>query len=340
MRFKDRVAWIDWLRLVAVFAVIWIHSAFGVVDAEAGAPGASWWIANFADAAARWCVPVLVMISGYLLLPSPPGPLAEFYRHRFTRLLVPTVLWSVVYFAYRAWRDQGLSAHDVVQSVVGGVPYYHLWFLYMLLGLSLVTPFLSAFVANCTQRELVVAIVVGFALAAGHSMLTAYIGGLNPNVFSMWLPYVPYYLAGAYFARDQRRYAPGLLVAAIAVCAVAIAVGTWALLDPLGRRSLAIMYGNLNPLVIVMSLGVFLLFRNMALPAGRATQLVHAGARLMLGVYAIHPLWIDLAGRCGLSPLLPNPLVGIPMVTGVVFLASLAACFALSRLPGGRWLVS
>jgi surface polysaccharide O-acyltransferase-like enzyme len=44
----------------------------------------------------RACVPLFVMISGYLLLPIKEAP-EVFYKKRFTRLLFPFLIWSVMY---------------------------------------------------------------------------------------------------------------------------------------------------------------------------------------------------------------------------------------------------
>jgi surface polysaccharide O-acyltransferase-like enzyme len=112
-----------------------------------------------------------------------------------------------------------------------------------------------------------------------------------------------------------------------------IAVGTGALLPVVGQRSWKIMYTYLNPIVIIMSLCIFLIFmkQNIAL-------LIHPGllqriATVSLGVYVIHPLWLWVLGKFKISPFLIHPLIGIPITTLLAFTLSLASASLMARVP-------
>lgn len=94
------MVWLDNSRIIAIWAVIFLHVAgFFVVSEPIGST--YWWIGSAYDAITRWCVPVFVMISGALLLDSSKQEaLGVFYRKRMVRILWPLVFWSVFYLAW------------------------------------------------------------------------------------------------------------------------------------------------------------------------------------------------------------------------------------------------
>ena len=84
----SRVNWIDNVRILAVFFVIWLHVSGPVVVNQPDVASFNWWVGNVADAMSRWCVPLFVMASGALLLSKSLylEPIV-FYKRRFMRYL-------------------------------------------------------------------------------------------------------------------------------------------------------------------------------------------------------------------------------------------------------------
>ena len=62
-----REHWLDFLRLVAVGAVVFLHSSVPFVLGFKKVSSLDWWTGNLIDSSVRWGVPVLVMITGALL---------------------------------------------------------------------------------------------------------------------------------------------------------------------------------------------------------------------------------------------------------------------------------
>src|SRR5262249_47848051 len=139
--------WIDQARSAAALAVVVLHVAAGVVGGVSDSTSFAWWVGNIVDSAVRWCVPVFVMITGTLLLDleKPMGSFSAFYVRRAARLGGPLVFWSALYLIYNAARDYLKFGHVDLDTLAGmllaGQPHYHLWYLYMLLGLYLSAPF-------------------------------------------------------------------------------------------------------------------------------------------------------------------------------------------------------
>lgn len=66
---KDgKIFWVDFVRVLATFLVILLHSAAPLLYQYSSISKADWWVANIYDSISRICVPLFFMISGYLLL--------------------------------------------------------------------------------------------------------------------------------------------------------------------------------------------------------------------------------------------------------------------------------
>jgi surface polysaccharide O-acyltransferase-like enzyme len=57
-------------------------------------------------------------------------------------------------------------------------------------------------------------------------------------------------------------------------------------------------------------------------------------APLTLGIYVLHPMYLDILDRYGLNGLFINPLLGIPLLTIVIFTLSLVTARVIGYLPG------
>ena len=207
-----------------------------------------------------------------------------------------------------------------------GSPYYHLWYLYMVVGLFLAAPFLRPAVAGMDSRSLGLFIVICFTIAAIESAL----GFHNATFMTRFIPFIGYFLAGHHLRTAGRKHNGRLLALVVFLCGSGIALGTGALIPRMGPRAIELMYGYLNPAVIAMSLSVYLLFANAVFtPAA----LVHQMAKVALGIYLIHPLWLFILGQFGLTGFFVHPLIGIPLTTILAFALSVASAALLAKIP-------
>jgi surface polysaccharide O-acyltransferase-like enzyme len=342
---RSTVAWIDAARVVAILAVISIHVVAPLLSSRA--VPLNWWVGNVVDSAARWSVPLFVMISGALLLHSDlaDDPIA-FYRRRLARILPVLIAWTAIYlFVGHQLSNNPSTLKNAVLLVLAGRPYFHLYFLYLITGLYLVAPFLRPLVRLPDRRLLVTAVVVFIALAMVDDLTQVWAGSGGVNAATRFVPFIGYFLAGAWLVEipPTRR----LVVAASAVAATAIAatvVGTAVLVELVPARG-RYLYEYLSFTTVPASLaifGVFLwsspLWSRLAarLPRGSLSTVAAA----TLGIYVIHPLVMNrlgvvvgLGGRAFFAPL------AVPATVLVTFTMSLLLVLLLRQVPGVRRLV-
>ena len=179
---KKRDASLDFLRVIAALAVVWLHVSGDVVGTNPDIHQLYWWTGNIVNSLTRWCVPVFVMISGSLLLnkPSDKDPSA-FYRSSLPRILIPLAFWTLFYFLLREWAGDQPSIFRIAGDVLRGAPFFHLWFLYMIAGLYLATPFLRQIVVASSPATLGFFISGCFAVSIVESLLGGQ--GATPGFF-------------------------------------------------------------------------------------------------------------------------------------------------------------
>ena len=109
-----RKHWIDYLRVIAIIAVITIHSTtpFYAKFNEIGMLG--WWLANLLNSASRFAIPLFVMISGSLLL-GREITIGEFYKKKAVRLLPALFVWNFFYLGLNLLYS-GINENDVAAS--------------------------------------------------------------------------------------------------------------------------------------------------------------------------------------------------------------------------------
>ena len=101
----QRVFYPDFLRVFAIFAVIFLHVA---VNGQDKMPSQSyeWQIFNLYNGLVRWCVPVFVMVSGMFLLDF--KRYSESVSENFNRILnknifrlsITLIVWSIFYLYF------------------------------------------------------------------------------------------------------------------------------------------------------------------------------------------------------------------------------------------------
>lgn len=173
-------------------------------------------------------VPIFVMISGALNLS--PRSLREgsgtFLSRRLRRLLPAAIFWTLVYVV--VFKVLVLPAPyaptEMVRDLLTASSYAHLYFLPLIIGLTVISPLLATYIGESGRR----AWICG-ALATTWSLLTMALpfltlGTLGRPVSTVglgtltyFLPFIGYYLLGraVWLAPPSRRHAVLLLTVAV-----------------------------------------------------------------------------------------------------------------------------
>jgi surface polysaccharide O-acyltransferase-like enzyme len=296
----------------------------------------------------RWSVPIFVMVSGALLLGRAQREgLGDFFRRRLSRVAIPFLAWSVLYFQWQIWFwDADHSYRELLPMLVREPVAYHLWFVYMLLGLYFLAPLLAT-IFTVDRRRLPIYAVALWLFWAG---LLPLLGRLlevetwySPDRDNSPLMLVGYFILG-YLLRDLsmtrllRIAAPVVFLVSV----VATAGLTFWLTRAAGGEYQPLFYEYYGLNVVLMSVAVF--FIGASLPGLRRADSDTRRARIWrffsdraFGVYLVHVLFLDLLkqGTLGwqLDHLTYHPAVSVPLLAVLVFAASLIFVLLLERIP-------
>jgi surface polysaccharide O-acyltransferase-like enzyme len=323
------IGWLQWARALAAFMVVILHTtAMAVEGVELGST--NWWIADSLNGLCRCCVPLFVMISGSLLLSPKVAEisLSEFYNKRIHRLLYPLAFWTLFVTGLLLVVGQK-DIWTYLGNIVLGVPFYHLWYIYMLPMLYLFTPFIARLLKTLdpNQTKFFIVLLMLVTLSLGFRF--------RPMVFLVtFIPFVSYFVMG-YFARfylsEEKSFWPPLfgyfVMSAIVVVALFFEKGSQSFVEAMPVHNYAYSYCGI--LVLLQSIFAFL-FLSRAFK--KSNKFVDFFAKTSLGIYLIHPIMIAVIQELFI-PFKEIDAIWYPLIAVGLFLISAFATFVMQKLP-------
>lgn len=319
---------LDVIRIVAVLGVVVIHVIADHVDPGAPAP------TQVLRSLLATAVPAFVMISGALnLAPAAmrhgSGP---FLARRLRRLLPATVAWTAFYALVMngLFLPGSTSVRQQIADLLTASSYPHLYFLPLIIGLTVITPVLAIYVSASSRRAWTTgAIAAAWAMAVGampyltEGLLGEAIVPLQPGVLSYFLPYIGYYVLGraAWSAPPSRRVSWWLLLVAAPMLVIATA---WAYASPITEipPGKALLPSYLAPTVMPLSLAlvISILSLGRSWRVGQGTErLLRRAGNATFGVFLIH-----------FAILIPLRAIGFPESSALSVIALIIVVAAVS----------
>ncbi|ASQ45174.1 acyltransferase [Legionella clemsonensis] len=347
----QRLIWADVLRIVSIFAVILIHSAAPFLVRYNQLDESTWWIGNVYDSLSRWCVPVFIMVSGSLVLGKSEDSFLWFFTQRLRKVLVPLLIWSGIYLGWETYSDgHALEWTNLFPRVFVKPVYYHLWFLYVILGLYVLVPVLRLGLNHFSTRAtwLIVGLWVALSFVppavAYFAAIDLWQVNLNnwTGIAKSTIALSGYFVLG--FLLQDVRLTPRYTVLACALFLIGFGVTAWGTyrltLQHQGEFQ-GIFYEYFSFNVLLMSATVFLVTKSLA--AGtyggitRKERILQEMSADVLGIYLIHAMVLE-ALRDGMlgwqfEPLQVHAALGIPLFAALIFFLSFSAIWVLRRIP-------
>lgn len=330
------MVWLDNSRIIAIFAVVFLHVSAGVVlENDVGTE--YWWVGNVYDSAVRWCVPIFVMISGALLLdPNKQEDLATFYTKRISRILIPIIFWSAFFLAWSflrsAVKGNELTLVDLLKKLLSGKPHYHMWFLYMIIGLYLFTPFFRKIVAHSSKKELLVFITIAFVMAMLNYAYGKFVSGGSKLFINWFLLYVPFFFLGYLIRQDNNNPKKSILWSVFIISLIVTFYGCYILAKNFSLEYGLYFYGYLSVSVVPMSTSLMYILKAFGKPIIN-TSFTKKLSILTLGIYLVHPVILETINYIQYGAGSFHPIVSVPVVTFIVFGMSAGVVYVIYKIP-------
>lgn len=353
---QEREEFLDKLRVAATCAVVLLHTITGVTDAtDMSMFPFEYKVFLAALDLICWCVPVFVLISGYLFLnPARKISMRDMLAKYCRRIVLALFLFGVPY----ACLEQIALEHTFKTEMLGkgflmvlrGESWAHMWYLYLILFLYLITPALK-WLLERIPRPAVYALL-GVLLTAGSILpcLAAFLDWAYPTALLGRLIYLFYYMCGYLFtvrrsagtqegedglelAQERRgRTCAWILQGAAAVLALGMAVSRLS-----GVQTARTAYNDPRAVLLALLLfGSGFVWSRGGRKGAKNTGLwkQRQASALTFTVYLVHPVFLNIFYKfLHITPLDFNIWVSLPLFFLGTLLLSAAAAWLLRRIP-------
>jgi len=342
---SGNIDWINNARLVALYAVIILHCTSLLLMQFGKVSTTDWLTADALNALVRWAVPVFVMITGALLLHR-EYEIGDFLKKRLVRVVIPFLFWSLIYVGYSLYNEELAFTADAwanIKLVLHQLKYgssYHLWYVYMLIGLYFFIPVIGKFVRNATEKEILYFLAVWFVVL---TITQPYLSRFNPSVdMHYFAGFAGYLVLGHYLAFKEFKI-KNLRVWMILLFIISLAtiiIGSW---QVAGSKTWpgTMFYEPVSPPVVLLAASVFMLFK-LSTPKLSPTviRIRDFAGSFNYGIYLAHALVLYfLEDPFGISYKLCTPIVAIPLTALICFLITLLLVWIINKIPVvGKWI--
>ncbi|WP_380181846.1 acyltransferase [Kalamiella sp. sgz302252] len=326
------------LTLVATWLVILLHTAaipFSYFHQ-------AWSVSVMYEALGRIAFPLFLLIAGYVSLNKNESLLSTL-KTRVLDLVIPLIFWSIVYIIYNKTINADTTPVSVLE-LLSTPAYPHLWFIYTMILLYLVTPLLNTFIQNGSQQRVNYTVTVWFVLASVYMLFDNVKANLleghavpTPSNIDMVVYLSGFYIIGGVARRFDIN--PKVVISGIIfiLSAVLTAVMTYSLsISTFAPNQIFLFYSA--PTIVVVSLACFFMLLNAPVNySRRARCLIQSLSRLSLGIFFVHLMILET-----LLKLLHIEFEGylsmltIPAVALLCFVLSAGVTWLLRLLPWVR----
>lgn len=329
----------DAMRAVAAITVVVIHVC-AMQWRSLIIHSAQWITLTVWDMLCKFSVPLFFMISGRFNLDDSHSPdIRTIVTKKTPRLAVAFVFWSLIYTVLNLLRTDSIAENwkwITVEFITGE---YHMWFLFAIAALYLITPLLKSFTSDKKLTEFFIVLFFAFQLILPSVIKLPHIGVVFEEIsdkmqFKFVLGYTGYYILGWYLKRYKlsaniRRicYVFGIIGTVFSIVSVIKLSWSTGVADETSAD-----YLTWN--VAAETVSIYLLFQQFGRRSfKRINKQISYIAKYSFGIYLSHPLILSLFTFIDFFPTFITPIIGVPLFTVVTILLSLIVSWAIRRIP-------
>lgn len=163
---KKRELYSDILKVLSIFLVVVIHVIALYRDKYFYTNVKYYTVLTFIDSFTRIAVPIFFMITGTFMLSKTTEKYGDYFKKRIPKLLIPFFLISIFYYIYECNKANiSLNIIDFIMAFLNNGIKYHFWFMYAIISIYLIIPYLQILVQKLDRKKLFVLIVLIFILS-------------------------------------------------------------------------------------------------------------------------------------------------------------------------------
>lgn len=327
---------LELVRMVSFILVIAIHVSNYFCRAYGEITQGEYLFSLAIDTAARVSVPCFFMISGALLL----GRDEPLHKHmkRLVRFLTVLIVWSVVYYL---WNIYYMGTSYDLREILFEPVEAHLWYLYAMIPIYLVLPFLQVMCRNMNIKLEKALLFVTTAVVLLNFILWLFGDEVYYDLPLVGDRIYAYYIFLGYYIYKYRRHIRLNQKTVMLICFISLAAAfgiTWGVTESYGRHYEGVLT-YACPFIALASIMFFLFMLRLenahVRPGERARKVIDLFCGCSFGIYLIHILFLDNYKKY-MEPYDLSAWIAVPGLIAVIALVSFVCVWVIRKLPGGR----
>ena len=326
---KKRIVWIDLLRVIGVIGVILIHVVSNTINTFGGLTDNAHKFYVFIHYFASFAVPLFVMISGMMFLGRSELTFKDMFKKYILKIiLIILVIGSLMILMEEIFINKHISL-DLIKTLfirlITGDIWAHMWYLYLVLGLYLITPVCVLITNNIKKKDYQIFLIILFILGI-------LVPSLN-KLFNIKLAfnmleisgYIFYYFYGYYLYKYDidKNYK----IINYVLCILAI---IYTIYRAITVNSLSNVYSYITIVPCIIASTVILVCKDKSIKKDKLINLI---AVCSLGIYIIHQLFINIIYKVLKFNMIVNyPYIGLIIYSVVILGISFITVYLLRKV--------
>jgi len=336
---KERVKYCDSLRFLAILSVILIHILAWFRDYYLQVNYKYYFILSLMDSFTRVGVPIFFMLTGIFMLSSKKNIFyKEFIKTNVIfKLVIPFVFISFLYYLY--WcgiTNNNISILEFVIKISNNEIKYHFWFMYQIILIYMLIPFLKVFVNKVSRKDLLNLIILIFIFGNGMFTVNLYTDRYGVTMFNSikfleLIIYINYLLVGYYLYNYdiKSKYRKIIYIVGI-ISILLIPVADMFFID--GKIN-DMMFCPRSIFPFIPSIGLFLFFKynyNKFKVSKKFENIICKGSSLIFYVYMIHVMVIEVVQKIVFSRFIPSRFIESIFLIIVIFIFTVVFSYVVA----------
>ena len=331
-----RESYIDYIRAFAAVTVVLLHIVMTLpanyTVEQLGVNNSI--IFNGIYMPTKWAVPCFVMITGALLLRPEKNLEVTKICNYIRRMLCVLVLFGTSFALMELIYSERIIKIQMflkaILNVLEQKSWSHLWYIYVLIGLYVVTIPLKCAIQKMKPKEfdlLIYVLIIGNFLVPTINTLAK----TDIYTFMILSEYATYFLLGYWLTTKKNILGNYTLLIAIGISLVMIFLETLSL--KYNKTVFELNHQSKDIMTMIQSISMFLFLKNVCEQRNHG-KLISLFSNCSFGIYIMHPFWINIIYKgLKITPLSMPIGIGIVVLFIAVLILSVGTAYVLKRLP-------
>ena len=342
---KDRVYYIDYLRIISCIAIVLLHVNLNLWNTSI-VGSTNFNISAIFSLLVRFAVPIFFMLSGALFLSKKEIDIKRLYTKNILKLLIILVLWLPIHGIFFYTHNIG-NVIDSMPKLYSAILYtmynsnnYQFWFIITLLGIYVILPVLKKIADD--EKLLKYVLILFFIFQILVFSLTVIIG--TNNLFSKILIllspetillYPGYFLLGYYLYKTDLSKNKKWLSYTLGVLSILYGIIFTIVFSNMHRKYSLFIDNNSIITTYFMSIMVFNIFKYFFKDkkvSDKSSKIIIYLSDCTLGIFILHFL-VKWTLESVINIYFTTPIITVPLFTIIITFISLILTSLIKKIP-------